>query len=178
MRLFFALDPNNAVRAALCAVQQRMAAQKIDCALVPAGNFHVTLRFLGETNDLGGISKALCECVRGIRPFELRLSGLSAFGAGPKKTVVALLSGNTAEAKALFESAEAALGRVGFLREKRPLVPHITLARRAVLPADALEALASHLQPAGFTAEHLTLYESVKGRSGQMIYRPLQKERF
>ena len=82
------------------------------------------------------------------------------------------------EAKALFESAEAELGRVGFLREKRPLVPHITLARRAVLPAGALEALASHLQPAGFTAEHLTLYESVKGRSGQMIYRPLQKERF
>lgn len=176
MRLFLAFDPDKPVRAAMTALQQSMHAMHLEGDYVPAGNFHVTLRFLGETDDLGGVSHALTQCVRGIRPFSLTLDHLSAFGAGPKKTAVVKLCG-TAELKALFESTEAALAAEGFVRERRPLVPHITLARRVAFTAEQASALSATLPHLSFVVDHVTLYESVRGRYGQMMYQPLQRER-
>lgn len=127
MRLFLALDVNKQTRAALYAFEQQMKQAGITGNYVPMGNFHVTIHFFGETHRLGEIGMAMAEAVRGIKPFSLTLDGIGAFS----NTAVARLGGETAELKALYESTEAALANVGFVREKtaagpsyHPVPPH------------------------------------------------------
>ncbi len=175
MRLFIALDVNKQARAALFSLQQTMQKLGIEGSYVPAGNFHVTLRFLGETDRLGEIGLALGELVRGIRPFSLKLVEYETFGKG---TAVVRAAGDGGELKRLYESAQAALFDAGFPLEKRPLAPHITLARRTAPHAAHMDALNAALVPAEFPVGHVTLYESVRNRQGAMEYRPLQKSGF
>ncbi len=175
MRLFIALDVNKQARAALFSLQQTMQKLGIEGSYVPAGNFHVTLRFLGETDRLGEIGLALGELVRGIRPFSLKLVEYETFGGG---TAVVRAAGDGGELKRLYESAQAALFDAGFPLEKRPLAPHITLARRTAPHAEHMDALNAALAPAEFFVDHVTLYESVRNRQGAMEYRPLQKSGF
>lgn len=175
MRLFIALDVNKQTRASLLALQQEMQKQGIGGNYVPVGNFHVTLRFLGETDRIGEIALAMDGFVRGIRPFTLRLEDYRTFGAG---TAVVRCGGDGGELKNLFESAQAALADAGFPRETRPLVPHITLARKTSPHAERILALNEALQKTEFFVDHVTLYESVRNRHGVMEYRPLQKSSF
>lgn len=175
LRLFIALDVNRQTRAALSALQQAMQRLGIEGNYVPAGNFHVTLRFLGETDRLGEIGLAMDAFVRGIRPFQLRLEEYVTFGPS---TAVVRCGGDGGELRRLFESAQAALSDAGFPRESRPLIPHITLARRTTPHAGQVAALNEALQKAAFFVDHVTLYESVRNRYGVMEYRPLQKSAF
>ncbi|MGI6151520.1 MAG: RNA 2',3'-cyclic phosphodiesterase [Christensenellales bacterium] len=175
MRLFIALDVNKQARAALYVVQQTMQKLGIAGTYVPPGNFHVTLRFLGETDRLGEIGLAMGEFVRGIRPFPLRLMEYKTFGG---RTAVVQCGGDGGELKRLFESAQAALFDAGFAKETRPLVPHITLARRTSPHAEHIDALNAALTSAEFFVDHVTLYESVRNKRGVMEYRPLQKNAF
>ena len=170
MRLFMALDVNKQTRAALYALQNKMKALGIAGNYVPMGNFHVTVRFLGESDRLGEIGMAMAEAVRGIRPFSLSLDRCDAFS----NTAVVRLGGETKEMKALYESVGAALAEVGFPSDKRPLLPHITLCRRAEPLKGLLEQLDQAMDRTLFFVDHMTLYESVRERAG-MVYRPLQK---
>lgn len=175
MRLFIALDVNKQTRVSLCALQEKMQQLGVSGAYVPPGNFHVTLRFLGETGRLGEIGLAMEEFTRGIRPFSLRLEQYETFGG---RTAVVRADGDGGELKCLYESAQAALFDAGFPLEKRALAPHITLARSVFPHAEHLAALNAALVKAVFPVDHVTLYESVRNRYGAMEYRPLQKSGF
>jgi len=169
MRLFLALDVNKQTRAALYAFEQQMKRAGITGNYVPMANFHVTIHFFGETDRLGEIGLAMAEAVRGIKPFSLTLDSVGAFS----NTAVVRLGGELNELKALYESTEAALANVGFVREKRPLAPHITLSRRTA-PLEALEGLKDKLAKTMFYVDQLVLYESTREKHG-MVYTPLQR---
>lgn len=179
MRLFLALDVNKPARAALTALEQKMPALGVSGGnYVPPGNFHITLRFLGETDRLGEAALAMREGVRGIRPFVLTLGRYGTFGSNQGRTAIVHLEGNLDELRVLHESMEAALADAGFGREKRALKPHVTLARKTA-PHDALfPALNDALTPVPMTIDHVTLYESVRTRDGRLIYQPLRVEKF
>jgi RNA 2',3'-cyclic 3'-phosphodiesterase len=92
---------------------------------VDPGNYHVTLRFIGEVDEgVAGDIDAALERIR-AKPFALVLSGVGQFGdrmlwAGVEKNP-ALLH--------LREKVESALVRVGLEPEARRYAPHVTLAR-------------------------------------------------
>ena len=179
MRLFLALDVNKPARAALSALQQKMRALGVPGGTyVPADNFHITLRFLGESDRIGEAALAMREGVRGIRPFQLSLNRYGTFGSNQGRTAIVHLDGNLEELRILHESMEAALFEEGFGREKRPLKPHVTLARKTA-PHDGLfSALDGALSPVPITIDHVTLYESVRTREGRMVYQPLRVQPF
>ncbi len=85
-------------------------------------NFHLTLVFLGETENLDGAQRAL-HAVQSA-PFSLTVSGLGRFGdvywAGvePSPALTALQA-----------RLACALGAEGFALERRPFTPHLTLCR-------------------------------------------------
>lgn len=123
MRLFAAILPDQAVREALLAAQSILRDRGTGRFSPPEG-LHLTLAFLGETEDLEGAEAAL-EAVSSPGPFSLCTGGLGHFGD--------LWWAGTADSRPLETLAldlQTALRARGFPIEDRPWQPHITLVRR------------------------------------------------
>ena len=94
---------------------------------VDPGNFHLTLRFIGETDEVvaADIDDALVR-LRGRR-FTLQLAGTGVFGDRPRSLWVGVE--RSPELVALRDKIEQALIRAGLPPEQRKFAPHVTLAR-------------------------------------------------
>lgn len=176
MRLFIAIVPNAEAKQELAEFQKTLKACSTGGLFVPPENFHVTVRFLGECNELGPVAESMRQSVRGLRPFALRLAGYGSFARGEGRLAYASLSGDLLELNRLHQTLEAALESAGLGREKRPLKPHITLGRNVRTELEAEESLRAVVLSQRFTAEELVLFESVRER-GTLVYHPLHRVR-
>ena len=91
-------------------------------------NYHVTLRFIGDIDDLAAneIASTLLRINR--RPFEVSLQGLSSFGGKKPRAVVATVVPNRPLME-LQAELERLMQRFGLDPEGRKFIPHVTLAR-------------------------------------------------
>jgi RNA 2',3'-cyclic 3'-phosphodiesterase len=94
---------------------------------VDPGNFHLTLRFIGETDEAvaADIDDALARLR--ARRFTLQLAGTGVFGDRPRSLWVGVE--RNPDLVALRDKIEQALIRAGLPPEPRKFAPHVTLAR-------------------------------------------------
>lgn len=122
MRLFAAVRPEGLSREVLEQALGALRRQGRGTFPHPA-DLHLTLAFLGETERVDAACSAL-ETLALSGRFSLTAEGLGRFGdtwwAGTAPCPAL---------ETLAASARRALEEVGFSLEKRPFVPHITLAR-------------------------------------------------
>ena len=109
-------------------------------------NYHVTLRFIGDVDDVAAQEAAyVLGQVR--RPaFDLHFDGLAAFGGRKPRAVVA----NVAAEQALMDlqaEQERLMRRIGLEPEPRKYTPHVTLAR---LRSSSSLAVADYLSARGY----------------------------
>lgn len=146
LRLFFALWPDEAVRAAVLAVRREAWVQALPHG-VPAANLHLTLAFLGS---LGAGQRACVEATvdrwmsgRGAVPgdrlaptgFTLRLDQM---GYWPRPQVLWLGPRETPPAlSALVRGLRGILIPCGYRGDASPFRAHVTLARKVAPPAGA-----------------------------------------
>src|SRR5215472_3275108 len=123
------------------------------CAGVPGvkwvdpGNFHLTLRFIGEVGEdvAADIDTALSR-VR-ARPFVVQLAGTGSFGNGSAPRSLWVGVEPNPPLAALRDKIEQALVRTGLPPEPRKFTPHVTLARLHDPPLDKLrDFLVAHAQ--------------------------------
>jgi 2'-5' RNA ligase len=139
---------------------------------VPAENFHITLRFVGEVppHRAEEIDHALSAV--GAGAFPLSLSGVGTFSKGGR--AIALWAGveRSAALEHLQTKVETALQRAGEPAERRRFSPHVTLARLSDIVVEAkLGAFvqANNLFRAGpFEVGHFTLFSSRLGREASV----------
>ncbi len=126
-RLFFALYPRAAERAALAAM---LPAGRVTGRVIPVDNLHMTLAFLGDVGE--AVVDTLCavEDAVPVPPFELCFGEL-AFWEGPR-TRVLVPDTLPAEAVNLHCGIQRLLGDHELPFDRRQWSPHITLERRAV----------------------------------------------
>lgn len=99
---------------------------------VEPGNMHLTLKFLGETDEgkVSGIKEVMAECVKGKNAFEIKLEDVGVF---PNPNYIRVVwAGITENRDILIDMAnclDKGLAKLGFPREKRAFSPHLTLAR-------------------------------------------------
>jgi 2'-5' RNA ligase len=137
---------------------------------VDPGNFHLTLRFIGEIGkDVGAdIDDALSR----LRApgFMLRIAGTGVFGGEKPRSLWAGIE-RSPELIGLRDKVEQALIRVGLPPEPRKFTPHVTLARLRDPPLDKLrDFLVAHAQ---FRAdpvpvEKFSLIASFQTKSGSV----------
>ena len=124
---------------------------------VDAGNFHLTLRFIGEIGE--DIAADVDDTLSRLRArrFTLQIAGTGVFGGGDKPRSLWVGVERTPELVGLRDKIEQALIRIGLAPEPRKFAPHVTLARLRDPPLDKLrEFLVSNAQ---FRAEPLAVNE-------------------
>jgi 2'-5' RNA ligase len=93
---------------------------------------HLTLKFLGNISfkRVTEITKAIEEAGQGISPFHLEISGIGAFPNLKQVRVFWVgISGEVDKLSMLQQNMDSVLGALGFAKEERSFVPHLTLAR-------------------------------------------------
>jgi 2'-5' RNA ligase len=175
MRLFLALALPEDVRGALAKVQAELRLRcHAKASWAPPENLHVTLKFLGEVRQTE-VSN-LCQTLGPVhieRPMRLRVAGIDSLPPrGAVSVIAANLSGDVERLCALQEKIETCCGSMGFIRDNRAYVPHVTLARlKSPLNRTQWAAMQTAPPPGPeFDAAGLVLMESQLG-SHAPIYR-------
>ena len=167
MRSFVAVFPPPEIQEALASAARGLpVAGKV--RFTPPANVHLTLKFLGDVSedDLGRVAEAL-EPVR--EKHEWFEAGISGFGAFPSPKKARILWAGIGEGsdrlRALAEDVEESLEPLGFEREVRIYVPHLTLGRARGRPV-ALEAVEAPSPVPAFPVSRVDLVQSVLGEGG------------
>jgi len=137
---------------------------------VDAGNFHLTLRFIGEVGR--DVAADIDEALGRLRArrFTLQLAGTGVFG-GDRPRALWVGVEREPELVSLHGKIEQALIRIGLDPEPRKFVPHVTLAR---LRDPALDELGDFLvanarfRAAPLPVEHFSLIASFPTKAGSI----------
>jgi 2'-5' RNA ligase len=161
VRLFIAIDLPAAQRAALVA----LGTPTRGLVWTPPEQIHLTLRFLGDTDEarIADLTTALAR-VR-VEPFVLPLEGLGAFPpTGAAQVLWAGVAHGHPRLFQLRQQIDDALLALGLPVDLRLFHPHVTLARvkREASPATVAQFLKQHREfaAAPFRAEAFNLYAS------------------
>jgi 2'-5' RNA ligase len=136
MRLFVAIELDEAAREAIAEEQRRLADlfrqhRASLPRLVSAANMHLTLVFIGEVPEdraqpiIGAVSAPI-----EVPPFGVGFGGMGVFPprGAPRVLWLGLADGAPAVVE-LQEIVSSRLEKVGVAREPRPFQPHLTLGR-------------------------------------------------
>lgn len=176
-RLFVALELPAAVRLRLASWGSRAAARDPSLRPVEGAQLHLTLHFLGDRppDEADGLRRALRDAGAEPRAVALELSGT--LWLAPRRPHVLACAVNDASGAlgALHALLRAPLEAAapGWRPDRRPLRPHVTVARvrRGARPHPGAEPPAPR---AAFSGEALTLLRSHPGPGGTR-YEPLTR---
>ena len=135
IRTFIAVETPPEVRAAAAGLTDRLRRgwRASEVRWVPPENLHLTLRFLGETEESGvaPLTAALDGVTAGTPPCQLTLGPLGAFPdvRRPRVLWLGLKGAGTAALRSLQRRIEERVTGLGWEREGRPFSPHLTLGR-------------------------------------------------
>jgi len=157
-RLFTALEiPTDIVRSLATLRGGLPGARWID-----PENYHVTLRFIGDVDDVAAREVAFMLGRVRRTGFKLRFDGVSSFGGRRPRAVIATIAGTPALLELQAEH-ERLMQRVGLEPEGRKFTPHVTLARlRDSTSRDVAEYLSARapFQTPAFDVSRFVLFSS------------------
>jgi RNA 2',3'-cyclic 3'-phosphodiesterase len=130
VRLFVAISIPDQLRDTINSLVSELRPSAPKAKWVRAENLHVTLKFIGNTNEvsLQAIQTALAG-VRSTYPVTLKLQGLGFFPSERRPAVLWTGMKASANLTQLAKDIDLKLHTVGFPLDTRPFTPHLTLAR-------------------------------------------------
>ena len=102
-----------------------------DVKLVEPENIHITLKFLGDTqeNIIDDIERIMKESVQDIKPFSITLRGTGVFPNNNYVKIVWIGITDNGSIATIAQRIEEKLTPLGFKREHRGFSPHLTIGR-------------------------------------------------
>lgn len=155
------------------ALFDRVSGLSIPGKLAPIENWHLTLRFLGDIDQVT-LERFLSrlQVVEAERVFDVALDRMGAFPRARKATVVWVgVRGGEERLARLNEIAEEAAVAAGLAAEERPFHPHVTLSR--VRPPADVRDLEGVSVDVGWRCHEVVVYRSHLG-GGPARYEPLE----
>ena len=132
MRTFFCLPIDPMLRESLTQLSVRLQRSlRVRASWVKPENFHVTVRFLGEIEPMLTVELE-CRCrtvTQDLSPFHLHVDRIGAFPSISRARVLWAGGEACSDFLQLTSSLDAELQEIGFEKDRKPTVSHITLAR-------------------------------------------------
>jgi len=145
---------------------------------VKGANIHLTVRFLGATprKAVEEIAVAMREKLEDFPSLHVRVEGTGVFPSPTRPRILWLgVAGDISRLQELEKSIHQVVGPMGFPREEREFIPHITLGRvrypQKITP-DVAKFLHAEYEPVNCPLQALHLFESRIGNKG-VTYIPL-----
>jgi len=158
MRLFIAIQFSDDIKKGLISVMHDLKKKNVGGSYSPADNLHLTLAFIGETQNVEGVKRAMEATT--FAPFMLSLTDLGNFG-----DILWVGAKGGQKLKAYVKALGGQLDAAGIKYDKKKFEPHITLVRRA-----------SNARPQGITVlkkdmmvKKISLMKSEQ-KNGRMVY--------
>lgn len=132
MRSFIAVEIPEVVRETIADIQNTLKLGNLDAKWVAPHNLHLTLKFLGDTQESlrEKLEVQLCKAAAQHKRFPMSLSGLGVFpGVRCPKVIWAGITQGEEPLKSLVCSLERECEILGFPREKHEFKAHLTIAR-------------------------------------------------
>lgn len=133
IRSFIAIELPEEVRGGLARLRNELKRNEHKFVKwVNPDGLHLTLKFLGNipSKRVTEIINAIEEVTQGVSAFHLEISGLGAFPSLRQARVFWVgIGGEVDKLSKLQQNIDSALAVLGFAKEERPFVPHLTLAR-------------------------------------------------
>lgn len=128
-RAFISVDivPNET----LASLFRELGNSRADLKIVRPELLHLTLKFLGDTDEslVDEVALRLASSTAGVERFTIKLKGMGAF---PSMSNIRVVWVGIEDGRPLTDIAsklDESLKELGFEKEKRGFVPHLTLAR-------------------------------------------------
>ena len=170
VRLFIAVEIDEAVRKRLAEVQRKLRYVNANVSWVAPRNFHFTLKYLGETEEekIAPIRNAMQAVTSEFVPMECDLVGIGQF----PRVIWAGLEGDVKPLIVMASRLDEELHKLGFPRENREFTPHLTFGRiKYVGDREGLTRLVSSLKNEAFGAvrvEAIHLFQSTLNPQGSI----------
>ncbi|MCL5024747.1 MAG: RNA 2',3'-cyclic phosphodiesterase [Nitrospirae bacterium] len=131
MRCFVAINLEEPLKKSIEASIEPLKKGNADVKWVPAVNLHITLKFLGETDEsaAAGIKESLSDISNKFSPFEIALYGVGVFPDEKRPRIVWIDILGPDRLMNLQASVEDYLISYGFPKEARSFSPHLTIGR-------------------------------------------------
>jgi 2'-5' RNA ligase len=178
MRLFFAIELDEALQDLLDETAARLREEAPELAWTSSEQRHVTLKFLGdvEPDAAPRLVEAAERAAARSAPLAMSVREIGAFPNFRRARVVWIGVEQEPRLELLHHDLEMECEQAGFEVEGRPFRPHITLARvRSPLPVERMRALArvarSVRTSATVQVHRITLFESTLAPSGSRYRR-------
>ncbi|MFP4638555.1 MAG: RNA 2',3'-cyclic phosphodiesterase [Spirochaetaceae bacterium] len=179
-RLFLAVHPSREVRDRLAALREELAARSDAVRLVAPHNLHLTLHFLGDTDEelLTALEAGMHRALESAATCKATAVGGGCFPSARNPRVFwAGVSEPTGTLAEMHRRLARELEALEFETDSRPFSPHITIGyARKKAPRGTLREAATTLIEAtqavlgtegmSFTVGGVSLVESVLGRGG------------
>jgi RNA 2',3'-cyclic 3'-phosphodiesterase len=167
MRLFIGLDLPWSLKQRLAVLGGGIPGAR----WVPAENYHMTLRFIGEVQPPCAEEIDLAMAALRGRAFSLTLAGVGTFAKGGRDTQLWVGVERSQQLDHLQSKIENALQRAGLEPERRRFTPHVTLARLDnATPAKIAGFVQAHnlFRADPMPVDHFTLFSSQLGKEASV----------
>ncbi|OPY72695.1 MAG: 2',5' RNA ligase family [Syntrophorhabdus sp. PtaU1.Bin050] len=173
MRAFLAFEIPDNIKHYLTALTKGMGAKITGVRWVGEEAQHLTLKFFGEIDEetTKAIGKNLAHIGTAYGSVETAMGMVDAFPNRKRaRVIVVTLEEGVDKIKTIFDDIENSLSALGFEREKRGFVPHITLGRRKI-PAPLLDRDIPRIEETKFVLDKLVLFRSTLTPQGAIYNR-------
>ena len=178
IRCFVAIEIPRSIQGLLKPVQTRLQSEIRRASWTKPGNFHLTLKFLGDVRSekIEVVSEAIQNVADAQTPFSIEFGGVGAFPNFTRPRVLWMgIKQEALTVSDLAKSVNFALKRLGFPTDNR-FHPHLTLARlRAPMNLEPLQNMLRQydtIDGSVVNVSEITLMQSQLHPNGA-IYTPL-----
>lgn len=146
-------------------------------------NFHLTLKFIGNTTleKRSSVIEELSKNIDSQSPFKMDIKGAGLFGTDTNPKIIWVGVENTGFLTDLWQKVELSAINAGFEKEERPFRPHITLGRiKKINNAINLRSIIKKYENEYFHTQRIKeviLYRSIT-KHGELFYEPIKKFTF
>ena len=172
------IEPGNRLLQAYTKLQNELKNEKIKW--VDRDNFHVTLFFLGDTDEekISQVRLSLAGLAPAFEAFDINLYGMGVFKNMQKPRVLWAGIQDFEPLQRIKQSVDQKMSQLGYTPDKREFRPHLTLARiKWIEDKNKLEHLLLEYEQQQWQKtriSELIYYESTLKQSGP-VYTPIEK---